>query len=372
MHARAWGARRGAALALISALVIGGCTAVPPSSAGGSPDPARAAQQARTFHSMANDDDWANYAAQFTQFCLTKFGFDCNRDDRDINSDLTSGEEVAQWDAEKNNPQSVIADINLLFIPQAREAGVLADYEPPNAGLLPDDMHGPGWVATFVGVPNIVVNVDALEAAGAPVPRSWADLTDPAYEGMIGMSRVGVSASATFAFVAMNLAAGGALDDWQPGVAYARRLLPNLTQSPSFEEFASGEIPIALRFDFAVADWSAGLEQQGVRYLNIIPSDGSVYAPQALMMNRYDTAHHDFAKMFMEWLVSDEGQHLFGPSGARPIRAVQDDNPLVVPEEYRLNWLPDADYERVDWVDWQRIDPRELQEMWENQVLAGG
>jgi putative spermidine/putrescine transport system substrate-binding protein len=353
-----------------AAMVIGACSP-PASGSAGPPDRARAADQARTFHTMATADRWANYGNNINAFCQASFGFDCNRDDRDVGSDLTSGQEVQQWDAERNNPQSVLADLNLLFIPQAEEAGVLADYEPPNAGLLPDNLHGPGWVATFVGVPDILVNIDALEARQLSIPATWSDLTDARYRGLISMHRVGIAAGGTFAFVAMNLAAGGTLEDWQPGIEFARRLLPNLNQAPSFETFASGEVPIALRLDFSSATWLPRLDEAGVRYRHMIPTEGSVYAPATLMLNRYDTAHHDFGKMFLEWVISDEGQFMFAPSGARPIRSMLEDNPLVVPAEYRVNWLPDAEYENVAWVDWTLIDPQALQQMWEEEVVGG-
>ena len=90
------------------------------------------------------------------------------------------------------------------------------------------------------------------------------------------------------------------------------------------------------------------------------------------MLNRYDTAHHDFGKMFMEWVLTDEAQIIFAKYGARPIRSVVGDNPLVVPDEARANWLPDEEYANVENVDWRAIDPEELLDIWENQVATGG
>lgn len=355
------------------------CTSGAPGTPSSSPttaayDAQAAADQARTFRTIATPDSWGNYGEQFTTFCTVKFGFDCNREDRDIGeSSLSSAQEVQLWDAERNNPTSVIADIGILFIPQADEIGILADYEPSNANLLPPDLHGPGWVATFVGVPTILVNTGFLESRGLPVPESWADLTDPAYSSppMIGMSRPGVGSSATWAFVAMNLAAGGSLEDWQPGIDYGRELLPNITQQASIETFESGEVPISVRFDFNQATWADELNQRGVVYRIIVPSDGSVYAQQTLMLNRFDTAHADFGKMFMEWVLTDEGQVLFSKFGSRPIRSVTGENRLTVPEELKANWLPDEQYSAVRAVDWIQIDSDQILDVWENQVVGG-
>ncbi len=170
-----------------------GCASVAPASPGqadASPDAAAAAEQARTFHTIATQDTYGNYGEQFSRFCQVRFNFDCNREGRDLTEgSMSSAQEIGQWEAEKNNPQSVVADIGILFIPQGEEVGVLADYEAPNATLLPDDLHGPGWVATFTGVPTILVNLDSLESRGLEVPESWADLTDPSYAGLVGLGR---------------------------------------------------------------------------------------------------------------------------------------------------------------------------------------
>ena len=337
----------------------------------GAPNTTAAADQARTFATYATPNGWGNYGEQFTTFCQQKFGFDCNRPERSQAEDILSAEEVQKFDAEKNNPGAIVADVGILFVPQALQVHTLADFEPPNAGLLPDGLHGPGWVSTFVGAPALLVNISFLESHGLPVPHSWADLLNPLYAKMVGLSKVGVSGSGTFSFVAMNLAAGGTLDDWAPGIAYARALVPNLTSSASLETFEKGEVPISVRFDFNHGSWMQTLRDHGINAQIIIPSEGSVYGASTLMMNRYDVAHQDFGKMFMEWVLTDEAQAIFGKFGARPIRSVVGDNLLAVPDEARANWLPDADYANVRTVDYSQLDPSKIVDIWENQVLGG-
>jgi len=363
-----------AALVLATACSTGGAGSSPTPSALAAIDTAAAAEQARTFHTLATADDWGNYGEVFSAFCTAKFEFDCNREDRDVGDhSLSSAQEVQQWDAERNNPQSAVADIGILFIPQAQQAGILADYEAPNATLLPDSLHGPGWVTTFAGVPTFIVNVGFLEDHGLPVPNSWADLTNPAYSNppMVGLSRPGVGASGTWSFVAMNTAAGGSLTDWSPGIEYGKKLLPNITQQATIETFERGEVPISIRFDHAQIPWMDELDSRGVNYKVVVPSDGSVYADQTLMMNRYDTAHADFSKMFMDWVLTDEAQILFSKYGARPIRTVSGDNKVAIPDGARVRFLPDADYANVVEVDWQQVNSEDIATMWENQVVGG-
>ncbi|MEP7360066.1 MAG: extracellular solute-binding protein [Chloroflexota bacterium] len=362
---------RCAPFVLAVALVAAACGG-PGSIGPGAPNPSAAADQAKSFATYATSNGWGNYGEQFTTFCQEKFGFDCNRPERSQAEDILSAEEVQKFDAEKNNPGAILADVGILFIPQAEQVHTLADYEPPNADVLPDNLHGPGWVTTFVGVPAILVNVSFMESHGLPVPHSWADLLNPAYAKMVGLSKVGVSGSGTFSFVAMNLAAGGTLDNWDPGIAYARALVPNLTSGASLETFERGETPISVRFDFNHGSWMQQLADDGVNAQIIIPSEGSVYGASTLMMNRYDVAHQDFGKMFMEWVLTDEAQAIFARFGARPIRSVVGDNPMVVPQDARANWLPNEDYARVQNIDATKLDPSAITDIWENQVLGGG
>ena len=359
------------ALPVLFAALMGAACSGPATIGSGAPDATAAADQARTFATYATANGWGNYGEQFTTFCQVKFGFDCNRPERSQAEDILSAEEVQKFDAEKNNPGAILADVGISFIPQAEAVHTLADYEPPNVGLLPDNLHGPGWVATFVGVPAILANVGFLEAHGLPVPHSWADLLNPAYAHMIGLSKVGVAGSGTFSFVAMNLAAGGTLDNWDPGIAYAKALVPNLTSQASIETFEKGEVPISVRFDFNHGSWMQTLADDGVNAQIIIPTEGSVYGASTLMMNRYDVAHQDFGKMFMEWVLTDEAQAIYAKFGARPIRSIVGDNPLIVPAEARALWLPDADYANVQNIDFTKIDPSAIIAIWENQVLGG-
>ncbi len=76
--------------------------------------------------------------------------------------------------------------------------------------------------------------------------------------------------------------------------------------------------------------------------------------------------------MFMGWALTDEAQQIFARYGARPIRSVVGDDPLVVPEEAKGNWLPDEDYEVVDTIDWRSVDPEAVRMIWENEVVGGG
>lgn len=342
-----------------------------PSGASSTYDPVAAKAEAATFVTYATPNSWANFGEQFTTFCTEKFGFDCNRADRSQGEDILSAQIAPKFAAEKNNPVAIAADMNILFTAPSEQTGALSDYISPAAASLPAGYSGPGWVATYVGVPAFALNVDFLTSKGLPIPASWADLANPVYKSMIGMSKPGSGGVSTTTFAVWNMLNGGTFDDYSKGAAFAKTLLPNLTSQANIDTFEKGEVPITINWDFNLIALVAAEQARGVNAKVIIPSDGSVYMASVLIINRYDTAHADFGKMFMEWLLSDEGQTIFAKFGARPIRSVVGDTKFVVPDAAKAQWLPESEYAKVQNIDGSKVDVVRIADIWQNQVLAG-
>ncbi len=338
------------------------------------PDMAAAGQQGHTVATYGAPNDWANYGQMFTTFCQTNWQYDCNTDhQRSLGEDMSSAEEIAAFDAEKNAPKAALADIGILFAGTAVQKGVLAPYEAPNAATLPATLHAPGWEATFVGVPGYVVNVDFLKSKNIPVPTSWADLVKPAYKGLVGFGKPGSSGTATMAFVAMNLAAGGTLDDYSKGVTYGKALLGNLASSEgNADTFEKGEVPIQIKYDFNLIALANAEKAKNVNAQVVIPSDGSIYAPSAIIANQYDAAHADFTKAFLDFILSDQGQTIFAKFGARPIRSVIDGGKLTLGADAKTLWLPDDQYKAVQNIDVSKIDITNIHSIWVDQVGGAG
>lgn len=366
-------ARGFATLAAVAGLVLAAC-----GTSGGAAgedawtaeaDPQKAAEQVASMGTYGMPDDWANYGESFDLFCATMFpDVECQR--QSLGEDMSSADEIAAFDAEKNNPKAMVADIGIIFASVAEQAGVVPGYLPPNAEPLTAGLKGAngGWVATFVGVPGFVVNTDFLAEKDIPVPRTWDDLAKPEYRGLVGIGKVGSSGTATMSFLAMTYAHGGSADDLEPGIAFAAELRPNIegVAEGNADAFERGEVPIQIKYDFNLIALASEMEAKGVGAEVVIPEDGSIYAASALMLNRYDVAHMDAAKLFTEWVLSDEGQAVFAKFGARPIRAVIGD--LELPAEATAKWLPDELYENVQTVDLGDLTIDELGEAWQQGV----
>ncbi|HEV2009566.1 MAG TPA: ABC transporter substrate-binding protein [Candidatus Limnocylindria bacterium] len=361
-----FGPRLGVVLAVVALLM----TACGGASTGGGPDwkgaadVAKAKAQAVDFQTYGMPDSWANYGESIDQFCK-KNGFTCKRTD----TDMSSNEEITRFDAEKNNPVAVFADIGLLYGPVAEKKGVVPNFLPPSASKLPDGFKAKtgGWIATFTGVPGFIVNTDVIKN----VPQTWDDLLKPEYKGKIGMGDPRKSGTAATSFLAWAYAHGGSEDNLQPGVDFAKKLLPNIkgVAEGNAQTLEKGEVPIQIKYDFNLLAAQTTLKGKGVNAEVIIPGV-SVYAPSGLMLNTYNTAKMDLIKMFAEWVLTDEGQTVFAKFGARPVRYITGD--LKLSAEAKTKWLPDDRYKDVKQVnDWSKVDPAKIAEVWDTQVLAG-
>jgi putative spermidine/putrescine transport system substrate-binding protein len=326
------------------------------------PDLARAAEQARDFQTYGMPDDWANYGGVLKAFA-EKYGFELTRTD----TDMTSMEEITKYDAEKANPVAVSSDIGLIYGPIAEEVGVVPPYLPPSAQTLPAGLKGTngGWVATFTGVPAIIVNTDVIPT----VPQTWDDLLAEEFTGKIGIRDPRTAGEGAVAFLAWAYANGGDENNLAPGIEFARTLLPQFAPKEGLPELEKGEIPVAIKYDFNALAWSVAAKEKGVNTTVVIP-EVSVYGPSALMINKYNTAKADLAKLLLDFVLTDEAQTAFAEFGARPIRYVLGD--LELPDTAKAKWLPDADYLGVKQVqDWSRVDANLIAETWDTEVLDG-
>ena len=331
------------------------------------PDKGAAAEQAREIISYGMPDDWANYGEVFKGF-QKSLGI---TDGTHVDTDMSSLEEITKFDAEKSNPVAMFADIGMLWGPVASERGVVPNYLPPTAEKLPEGYKGAngGWVASFAGVPAFVVNVDALN--GADIPMTWDDLLRPDLKGKVGSSGdPRSSGTSQTTFLAWVYAHGGDSTNLAPGVEYAKQIIGQYNAADaSLDLLEKGEIALWMRYDFNCEAAVAQLKEKGINAQTVIPGV-SIYAPSAMMVNRFNTAKKDAGQLFMDYVLSDEAAHAFARFGARPIRYVLGQQEL--PEDAMANWLPEENYKDVVVVEnFTDIDANDIASTWDEEVLGG-
>jgi putative spermidine/putrescine transport system substrate-binding protein len=322
----------------------GGGDTTTTAAAGGEMDALIAAAQAEgTITTIALPRDWCNYGGVIDTF-TEKYGLEYNG----LAPDAGSADELEAIRANQGSsgPQAPdVVDIGLAFGPDAKDEGLLQPYMVSTWDSIPEDAKDAEgyWYGDYYGVLAFEVNADAVDN----VPQDWADLLNPEYNGQIALAGdPRVSAQAISAVFAAGLANGGSLDDpegaaqaglefWAE-VAAAGNLVPVIAESGTV---ASGETPISIRWTYnGLANRDANAEIAAIevvvpasgRYAGVYVQGISAFAPQP-----------NAAKLWMEFLYSDEGQNLWLDGYCHPIRYENLIAADAVPQD-KLDRLPDV------------------------------
>ena len=349
------------ALTATLGLALTGCSTAANSSENGAdwaaaPNSDNFAAQAETITTYALPDEWANYGALLEGFCEDN-GLECSH----VDSDMSSGEAIQRYVAEKGNPAGYFSDIGGLWGPVAEAAGVTPNYVPKGATDLKSGQYAEngGWVNTFTGVVGFLVNEDVV-----PVPEVWDDLLSDDYaNGMLGSTGLSEPIGGTQQAVMLSiaLAKGGSIDATDATWEYLNELYAtgNVSDVPtSVDALIRGEYGAMLYYDFNSIAAIEQAKEQGVNLTFVVPKDGSIYMPSSILANGYNTKGMDVIKAFMDYVLTDEGQLKFADFGARPIRFVNGD--LEVPDDRRVRWLPEEMYVDTQVIDPSTVDPEQL------------
>jgi putative spermidine/putrescine transport system substrate-binding protein len=307
---------------------------------GGGMDALIAAAQAEgTVTTIALPHDWCNYGEVIETF-KAKYGLEVN----ELNPDAGSADEIEAIKANKDNkgPQAPdVIDVGFSFGESSKAEGLITPYKVATWDSIPADAKDADgyWYGDYYGVLAFLVNTDVQP----DVPQDWADLLNPKYNGQVALSGdPRVSNQAIQSVYAAALANGGSLDDAQPGLDYfaelnaAGNLIPLIANNGLV---ATGEIPVRITWDYnalAAIDSFEGNPNATV----VIPATGrfagvyvqaiSAYAPQPAA-----------ARLWQEFLYSDEGQLLWMKGYCHPIREADLRERGVIPQEL-LDKLPDV------------------------------
>jgi putative spermidine/putrescine transport system substrate-binding protein len=328
-------------------------------------DMEKAKEGAAHLYTYGMPADWANYGEVYEAF---QASFDI-ADGQHTDTDMSSLEEITKFDAEKSNPVAMFADIGMTFGTVATERGVVPNYLPPLADDLPEGYKGAdgGWVATYAGVPALVINT----AAAPSIPTSWVDLLAPEWTGKLGSpGDPRSSGTAQTTFIAWSYANGGDAENMEPGIEFAKQIIKQYNSADaSIDLMEKGEIAAWIRYDFNCSAAVKQLEEKGIEAQVVIPGI-SIYAPSALMLNKYKTDTMDTSKAFAEFVLGDEAAAAFARFGARPIRYVLGKQEL--PDDVKTNWLPEEQYKDVIVVEnFAALNAADIATLWDDEVLGG-
>jgi iron(III) transport system substrate-binding protein len=194
-----------------------------------------------------------------------------------------------------------VSDPGYFFALQAK--GALLPYVIRNAATVPDafkDKEG-HWTAARLTAMTIAYNTKLVPAAQAP--KRWTDLTDPKWQGKLTLANPGYGGTS------LNWLAGIVkLHGWKFFEDLAKNK-PLLTEGhmPGMQLVASGERPIAGEMN----DYDArGGLAKGQPIAIVVPEEGTFVIPTPVAILKA-TAHPNAAKLFVDYMLSEEGQAVF-------------------------------------------------------------
>ncbi len=319
-------------------------TQAPASSSGGSSsgplaDLQAAAKKEGTLTVIALPHDWCNYGGVIDGF-KAKYGLQVN----ELNPDAGSGDEVEAIKANKDNkgPQAPdVIDVGFSFGSSSKADKLIQPYKVSTWDSIPAEVKDPDgyWYGDYYGVLSFLVNTDVQPK----VPQDWNDLLDPAYKGQVALSGdPRTSNQAIQSVYAAALANGGSLDNAQPGLDFFNKLNDAGNLVPTISNnglVAKGETPIRITWDYnalSAIDSFAGNPKATV----VVPKTGRFAGVYVQAISAY-APHPNAAKLWMEYLYSDEGQLLWMKGYCHPIRESDMRKRGVVPADLAAK-LPDV------------------------------
>ncbi len=276
-----------------------------------------AAQEEGQLNVIALPPDWANYGEMLETFS-EKYDIEINS----ANPDGSSQDELNAVTSQRGQDRAPdVLDLGTAFARQAQAQDLLAPYQVATWDEIPEGQKDPEghWYNDYGGYISIGCNASVIQEC----PTSFEDLLDPQYAGQVALNGNPTQAAAAFAGVwAASLANGGSLDDIGPGIDFFAEIKEVGNFNPveiTPATIQSGETPLAIDWDYLNAGLTETLAEQGVEWEVAVPSDGLFggYYSQAISAYAPNPAA---ARLWQEFLYSDEGQNIWLNGGARPVR----------------------------------------------------
>jgi putative spermidine/putrescine transport system substrate-binding protein len=331
-----------------------------------------AAKKEGSLTTIALPHDWCGYGAVIEGF-KAKYGLEVN----ELNPDAGSGDEVEAIKANKGNtgPQAPdVIDVGLSFGPSAKAEGLLMPYKVETWDTIPDsakDADG-SWYGDYYGVLAFEVNTDIIK----DVPQDWADLQKADYKNAVALAGdPRASNQAIQGVYAAGLASGAAAG--APAGEAGLKFFADLNKAGNFvpvigkvASVAQGSTPILIRWDYnalADRDTLAGNPPVDV----VVPKTGVVAGVYVQAISAF-APHPNAAKLWMEYLYSDEGQLGWLKGYCHPIRFADLAKNGKIPQELLDKLPPAAAYETAVFptLDEQGAAKEAIVKQWDSVVGA--
>jgi putative spermidine/putrescine transport system substrate-binding protein len=271
----------------------------------------KAAKKEGQLNVIALPPDWANYANVIKGFS-TKYGIKVNS----AQPDAASQDEINAAKSLKGTKRAPdVFDLGQSVA--LANTKMFAKYKVASWNDIPADFKDPNgaWVNDYGGYMSI-----GYDSSKVPTVTGVQDLLGPKFKGKVALNGDPTTAGSAFSGVMMAaLANGGSADNIKPGVDFFAKLKKAgnfLPVDPTSATIESGQTPVVIDWDYLNA-----AESKKLKSWKVMVPQNAVVAGYYFQAINADAPHPAAARLWQEYLYSDEGQNLWLGGGARPVRA---------------------------------------------------
>lgn len=306
-----------------------------------------AAKTEGSLTTIALPHDWANYGEIIETF-KSKYGLAVN----ELNPDAGSADELEAIKANKESkgPQAPdVIDVGIGYTEIAMNDGLLAKYKVADWATIPDDAKSADgyWWAEYYGV----LVFEVVKPDIAETPQDWEDLLKPEFKGKVAMAGdVLKSNQSVQTVLAAGLSRTGG--DITKAAEAGLQFWKEMNDAGNFIPVIADQGKIAQRETLIVMEWDylalanrdslAGNPELEI----VVPKTGVLAGPYAGGISAY-APHPYAARLWWEFVMSDEGQNLYLKGYAHPIRFNDMAKRGVIPADMMAKLPPAEAYEKA-------------------------
>ncbi|AMS42484.1 putative spermidine/putrescine transport system substrate-binding protein [Aminobacter aminovorans] len=283
---------------------------------------------------MALPRDWGGYGVVIDRF-KAKYGLTIN----EFQPHASSARQIEAIKTRRGKtvPRTPdVVDLGMSFASSAKGEGLLQPYKASTWDTIPEtakDSQG-YWCGGYHGVLAFEVNADLV----TKMPRDWADLAAPEYRNSVAIAgNISSNQAVQSVFAAGLSAAKGNVEE---AADQGLKFFGDLHEKGNFvpivgdaNSLADGRTPILIRWDYlALGDRD---RLKGSTKIEVIRPKTGVVAAVYVQAISADAPHPNAAKLWMEYLYSDEAQLAWLKGHCFPIRIADLVRNGTVPIDWR-------------------------------------
>ena len=304
-------------------------------------------KQSEKLYVYAVQSGWSNWPALMKAF-KEQYGVQLNDDDR------SSGEALKDARSHAQNPTHSAFNGGYTFAVQAMNDGLTQPYKPANWDKVPEKLKTDNGhcTATRRMTTAVTYRKDIYEERGLDAPETWEDLLNPDITQDLALQTPQAAVGLACA-LSINNARGGSLDDVQPVIDYYTEIQDGGAEFTDnfLAQFTKGEYATFIRYDYSGLDLKYNNEDLAEDEVGLAllkgenDNKGAFNQPYGYAMLK-GAPNPGACKLFMDYVLSLEGQRKFLDAYVRPIRAPE----LEMPEEFPPQSRYEATQFQVDYT----------------------